>query len=235
MTTVTSAVPGSRHSDPGRPARILVVDDEPALTELLTLALSYEGWEVRSAGDGAAALELATLFPPDAVLLDMMLPDLDGVELLRRLRATWPALPMMFVTARDSEEDRAAGLRAGADAYLTKPFGLDDLLAHVRELLAPAVPGQSATPAAVLRAGDLELRPADRTVRRGGATIPLTTAEFDVLRTLAAAAGEPVAAAELAARLPGGRTDIVALCVAALRRKLGPVIEAGAALSYRLL
>ncbi|WP_306204128.1 response regulator transcription factor [Actinoplanes sp. RD1] len=235
MTTVTSTAPGSRHSDPGRPARILVVDDEPALTELLTLALSYEGWEVRSAADGAAALELAALFPPDAVLLDMMLPDLDGRELLGRLRAERPGLPAMFVTARDAEEDRAAGLRAGADAYLTKPFGIDDLVAHVRELLTPAVPGQGPAPAAVLRAGDLELRPADRTVRRGGETIPLTAAEFDVLRTLAAAAGEPVAAAELAARLPGGRTDIVALCVAALRRKLGPLIEPAAGLAYRLL
>lgn len=225
MTTVTSVAPGSRFGSAGRPARILVVDDEQSLSELLTLALSYEGWDVRSAPDGETALAVAAGFTPDAVLLDMMLPDLDGIELLRRLRGEWPGLPVVFLTARDSPEDREAGLEAGANAYLTKPFSLDDVVARLRALLGE--PGHD------LVAGGLTLDETNRIVRRGGATIPLTAAEFTVLRHLAEHAGRVVPAGELGARLPGAHPNVLALCVVSLARKLGPVIET-AGDGYRL-
>jgi two-component system OmpR family response regulator len=153
MTMVRSADPDGLTGDPGRPVRILVVDDEPALAELLTLALSYEGWDVRSAADGAGALRVATEFGPDAVLLDVMLPDFDGVEVLRRLRAGRPGLPVLFLTARDSAEDRTAGLLAGADGYLTKPFSLEHVVTRLQALVGVA--GEEDT--TVLTVGDLEL------------------------------------------------------------------------------
>jgi two-component system, OmpR family, response regulator len=120
--------------EPLRP-RLLVVDDEPSIRELLFLALRFEGWDVRTAEDGAEAVRTAREFSPDAVLLDMMLPDMDGFEVLRRLRAEAPRLPVVFVTARDAPADRAAGLAAGGDDYVTKPFGLDDVVTRLRRLL----------------------------------------------------------------------------------------------------
>jgi two-component system OmpR family response regulator len=219
MTMMTSTAPGSRPGCAGRPARILVVDDEASLAELLTLTLSYEGWDVRSAADGTTALATAAAFTPDAVLLDMMLPDMEGTEVLHRLHAARPDLPVLFLTARDSPEDRAAGLLAGADAYLTKPFSLDDVVARMHSLL-----GSAGSP--VLVAGDLELSVESRTVRRGGATIALTGTEFEVLRQLLLVPGAAVAGSDLGARLPGGRASVLALCLAALRRKLGVEITA---------
>ncbi|MGY1808817.1 response regulator [Blastococcus sp. SYSU D00669] len=116
-------------------ARLLVVDDEPAIRELLSLALRYEGWAVSTAASGAEAVAVACDVRPDAVLLDVMLPDLDGFTVLQHLRAEQPLLPVVFVTARDDDADRRAGLAAGADDYLTKPFRLDDVTARLRRLL----------------------------------------------------------------------------------------------------
>jgi two-component system OmpR family response regulator len=135
---MTIATPADRHDlrqHDERPPRVLVVDDEPSLADLLTLAFEYEGWDVRTAGNGAEALRLAGEFHPDAVLLDMMLPDIDGIEVLRRLRATAGDVPVLFLTARDDLEDRTAGLNAGAQGYLTKPFSLDDVIGGVRALM----------------------------------------------------------------------------------------------------
>ncbi|MGY1618775.1 response regulator [Geodermatophilus sp. SYSU D00691] len=116
-------------------ARVLVVDDEPAIRELLSLALRYEGWAVSTAASGAEAVAVACDVRPDVVLLDLMLPDLDGFTVLRHLRAEQPLLPVVFVTARDDDADRRAGLASGADDYLTKPFRLDDVTARLRRLL----------------------------------------------------------------------------------------------------
>jgi len=217
---VTSAAADSLTGDSGRPARILVVDDEPSLAELLTMALSYEGWEVRSAGDGTAALRIAAEFGPDAVLLDVSLPDFDGVEVLRRLRAARPDLPVLFLTARDSAEDKAAGLRAGADGYLTKPFSLEQVVGRLQGLV-----GVTGEPdASVLTVGDLTLSVERRTVRRGGAEIVLTAVEFDVLHQLMRHAGRVVTEEEIRAQVfPGpfgGRTNLVALSLSYLRRKV---------------
>lgn len=134
--TATSLSPrtGTRRPD-GMPVRVLVVDDEASLAELLSLALRYEGWEVRSAEDGAGALRTARDFRPDAVVLDVMLPDMDGLSVLRRLHQEHADVPVLFLTAKDSVEDRIAGLTAGGDDYVTKPFSLEEVVARLRGLI----------------------------------------------------------------------------------------------------
>lgn len=117
------------------PVRVLVVDDEAPLAELLSMALRYEGWEVRSAGDGASAVRMARDFRPDAVILDVMLPDTDGLSVLGKLRRDLSEVPVLFLTARDSVEDRIAGLTAGGDDYVTKPFSLEEVVARLRGLI----------------------------------------------------------------------------------------------------
>src|SRR5271170_885569 len=122
----------------GTPIRVLVVDDEPSLAELLASVLRYEGWDIQTAGDGSSAVRTAREFKPDAVVLDVMLPDFSGFEVLRRLRAELPHVCVLFLTARDSVEDRVAGITAGGDDYVTKPFSLEEVLARLRGLLRRA-------------------------------------------------------------------------------------------------
>ena len=119
----------------GTPVRVLVVDDEVNIAELIGMALRYEGWEVRLAHTGTRAVAAAKEFRPDAVVLDMMLPDFDGMEVLRRMRSAQSGVPVLFLTARDSVEDRVAGLTAGGDDYVTKPFSLEEVVARLRALM----------------------------------------------------------------------------------------------------
>src|SRR3954453_11725223 len=119
----------------GSPVRVLAGDDEPDLAELPSMGLPYEGWDVRSAPDGLTAVRTARDFRPDAVVLDMMLPDVDGLEVLRRLRGETPEVPVLFLTAKDSVEDRITGLTAGGDDYVTKPFSLEEVVARLRGLM----------------------------------------------------------------------------------------------------
>jgi two-component system OmpR family response regulator len=134
MTThSTRSGPGGRT---GGPARVLVVDDEPALTDLLATALGWEGWHVRSASDGWTAVQAAREFQPDAVVLDVLLPDSDGLEVLRHLRAGAPRLPVLLLTARDAVEDRVRGFEAGGDDYMTKPFSLADIVDRLVSLMS---------------------------------------------------------------------------------------------------
>ncbi len=159
--------------------RILVVDDDAAVRESLGRALRLEGYDVELAGDGAEALERleANGDDPDLVVLDVLMPNIDGLEVCRRLRRTGSHLPVLMLTARDEVADRVAGLDAGADDYVVKPFALAELLARVRALLR-----RSADEAVdVLRFADLELDPATREVRRGGDPIELTRTEFALL------------------------------------------------------
>src|SRR5271166_1782925 len=121
----------------GTPVRVLVVDDEPSLAELLASVLRYEGWNVLT-GSGAEAVRTAREFRPDAVVLDIMLPDFNGLEVMRRLRAEIPQVCVLFLTARDAVEDRVAGITAGGDDYVTKPFSLEEVLARLRGLLRRA-------------------------------------------------------------------------------------------------
>lgn len=157
---------------------ILVVDDEPAVREALRRALELEGYTVELAEDGADALaRLEDGGEPDAVVLDMLMPRVDGLEVCRRLRRAGRSVPVLMLTARAEVSDRVAGLDAGADDYLVKPFALEELLARVRALLRRA----GADEGDVLRFADLELDPATREVRRGAAPIELTRTEFALL------------------------------------------------------
>jgi two-component system, OmpR family, response regulator MprA len=160
--------------------KILVVDDERAVRESLRRALELEGYEIELAGDGQEALlRLAANgdTQPDAVILDVLMPGVDGLEVCRRIRRAGNGVPVLMLTARDAVENRVAGLDAGADDYVTKPFALEELLARVRALLRRV----SDTPNEIVRFADLELDPGTREVQRGGDLIELTRTEFALL------------------------------------------------------
>jgi two-component system response regulator MprA len=157
---------------------ILVVDDEPAVRDSLDRALRLEGYKVELAADGGEALAALAEDSPDAVVLDLMMPRVDGLEVCRRMRAAGDRTPVLVLTARDGVSDRVKGLDAGADDYLVKPFALDELLARLRALLrrsGATAPGQ------VLRFSDLSLDPVAHQVKRGGREIELTRTEFSLL------------------------------------------------------
>ncbi len=156
---------------------ILLVDDEPAVRESLRRALQLEGYEVELAGDGQEALERLAGDGVDAVVLDVSMPRLDGLETCRRLRSRGSTLPVLMLTARDEVEDRVAGLDAGADDYVVKPFALEELLARLRALLRRAGPQEGE----VLRFSDLQLDPSTRLAQRDGEPIELTRTEFSLL------------------------------------------------------
>jgi two-component system, OmpR family, response regulator MprA len=158
--------------------RVLVVDDERAVRDSLRRALELEGYDVELAADGEEALErLAQNGEPDAVVLDILMPRMDGLEVCRRLRREGHRLPVLMLTARDEVENRVAGLDAGADDYVTKPFALEELLARLRALLRRTTSGSGE----VLRFADLELDPKTREARRAGEPIELTRTEFSLL------------------------------------------------------
>ncbi|WP_409493659.1 response regulator transcription factor [Amycolatopsis sp. cmx-11-12] len=162
--------------------RILVVDDDRAVRESLRRSLEFNGYQVEMAGDGAQALEAIIANRPDAMVLDVMMPRLDGLEVARRLRSTGDDLPILVLTARDTVSDRVSGLDAGADDYLPKPFALEELLARLRALLRRAIPDpQAAQNAEILSFADLTLDPGTREVRRDGREISLTRTEFALL------------------------------------------------------
>ncbi len=183
MSITGSTTPATRSSSPGDglPVRVLVVDDEPSLAELLSSVLRFEGWDVRTAADGVSAVRAAREFRPDAVVLDVMLPDFDGLEVLRRLRQEQPRVCVLFLTARDAVEDRVAGITAGGDDYVTKPFSIEEVLARRRGLLrrADLTREHSENELAV---ADLTMDEDAREVRRGGELIELTATEFELLR-----------------------------------------------------
>ncbi|WP_285438097.1 response regulator transcription factor [Streptomyces sp. ISL-98] len=209
----------------GTPVRVLVVDDEAPLAELLSMALRYEGWEVRSAGDGAGAVRSARDFRPDAVVLDVMLPDMDGLAVLGRLRCELPDVPVLFLTAKDSVEDRIAGLTAGGDDYVTKPFSLEEVVARLRGLIR-----RSGTAAAAVRSesllavGDLTLDEDSHEVARGGEEIHLTATEFELLRFLMRNPRRVLSKAQILDRVWnydfGGQANVVELYISYLRRKI---------------
>ena len=207
----------------GTPLRVLVVDDEVNIAELVSMALRYEGWEVRAAHTGTKAVAAAKDLRPDAVVLDMMLPDFDGLEVLRRMRATQPDLPVVFLTARDAVEDRIAGLTAGGDDYVTKPFSLEELVARLRALMRRAGAQQAVT-SSVLTVGDLELDEDSHEVRRGGEDIMLTATEFELMRFLMRNPRRVLSKAQILDRVWnydfGGQANVVELYISYLRKKI---------------
>jgi two-component system response regulator MprA len=160
--------------------RVLVVDDEPAVRESISRSLRFEGYEVELAADGESALKSQAARPADAVVLDVMMPMIDGLETCRRLRATGDRVPVLMLTARRAIGDRVTGLDAGADDYLVKPFALEELLARLRALLRRTDTGGTEK----LAFGDLELNVTARTVLRADRMIELTRTEFDLLELL---------------------------------------------------
>ncbi|KRF17097.1 two-component system response regulator [Nocardioides sp. Soil797] len=207
----------------GSPLRVLVVDDEVNIAELLAMALRYEGVEVRQAHTGSKAVALAKDFRPDAVVLDMMLPDFDGLEVLRRMRGTDPDVPVLFLTARDAVEDRIAGLTAGGDDYVTKPFSLEEVVARLRALMRRAG-AMNAQQDNLLSVGDLTLDEDSHEVRRGDAEITLTATEFELLRYLMRNPRRVLSKAQILDRVWnydfGGQANVVELYISYLRKKI---------------
>jgi len=207
----------------GTPVRVLVVDDEVNIAELIGMALRYEGWEVRLAHTGTRAVAAAKEFRPDAVVLDMMLPDFDGMEVLRRMRSAQSGVPVLFLTARDSVEDRVAGLTAGGDDYVTKPFSLEEVVARLRALMRRAG-AQQVTASSVLVVGDLEMDEDSREVSRAGTEISLTATEFELLRYLMRNPRRVLSKAQILDRVWnydfGGQANVVELYISYLRKKI---------------
>jgi len=207
----------------GSPIRALVVDDEPALGELLSTVLRYEGWQVESALTGHAAIKSARTMEPDVILLDVMLPDLSGIEVLRRIRQTNPHVPVLFLTAKDAVEDRIAGLTAGGDDYVTKPFSLEEVVARLRALLRRS--GATAErEEAMLVVGDLTMDEDSHEVSRAGQEIHLTATEFELLRFFMRNPKRVLSKPQILDRVWqydfGGQANIVELYVSYLRRKI---------------
>jgi two-component system OmpR family response regulator len=207
----------------GRPVRVLVVDDEQSLAELVSMALRYEGWEIKTAATGSDAVHTARDFRPDVIVLDVMLPDFDGMEVLRRIRSDGELAPVLFLTARDAVEDRIAGLTAGGDDYVTKPFSLEELVLRLRALLRR---GKSTiqSESALVAVGDLTLDEDSREVRRGGDLISLTATEFELLRFLMRNSKRVLSKAQILDRVWnydfGGQANIVELYISYLRKKI---------------
>jgi len=200
---------------------ILVIEDSRDLAYGLRNNLEIEGYEVEVAEDGRAGLEALARMAPDLVILDLMLPELDGFRVLKSLRAEGRNIPVLILTARGEEADKVRGLRMGADDYVTKPFGLLELLARVEALLRRARPGPLEGGA---RFGEVEVDPASRTVRRGGQPVDLAPKEFDLLLALVRARGAVVSRLDLMERVWGYSAAVVTRTVdthiAELRRKL---------------
>ena len=201
--------------------KVLVVDDEPNITELVAMALRYEGFDVRTAGDGRGALSAVAEFRPALVILDIMLPDFDGLEVLRRLGTSNRRPPVIFLTARDSTEDKVKGLTVGGDDYVTKPFSVEELAARVRVVLRRhGADGASQ----VLQCGDLEMDEEAHEVRRGERLIELTPTEYRLLRYLLVNAGRVLTRSQLLDHVWsydfGGDSSVLETYVSYLRRKV---------------
>ena len=201
---------------------MLVVDDEVNIAELLQMALRYEGWDISLAHSGRAAVATAKDFGPDAIVLDMMLPDYDGMEVLRKVRAQSPDIPVLFLTARHSVEDRVAGLTAGGDDYVTKPFSLEEVVARLRGLMR-RTGATSARQNAIITVGDLTLDEDSRDVERGGRTIDLTATEFELLRYLMRNPRRVLSKAQILDHVWdydfGGQANVVEIYISYLRKK----------------
>jgi two-component system OmpR family response regulator len=219
---VTKPATVLRRTD-GSPLRVLVVDDEPDLVDVLTRMLTYEGWMVRGAQDGTSALSVGGEFGPDAVILDVNLPDSTGFDVLRSLRSMNPRVCVLFLTARDAVEDRVAGITAGGDDYVTKPFSMEELLARLRGIVRRAGLNELDDAGAIV-VGDLSMDEDAREVSRAGEPIELTATEFELLRYLMLNPRRVLSKAQILDRVWsydfGGRAHVVELYISYLRKKV---------------
>ena len=238
MTTTASAA-SLRRLD-GSALRVLVVDDEQMLTDLLSMALRMEGWDVRTAGSGFHALQAARDFEPDAIVLDIMMPDLDGMAVLQRLRQSGNDVPVLFLTAKDAVGDRVAGLTAGGDDYVTKPFSLEELVARIRSILRRS--GLAEPESSRLTFEDIELDEDAHEVTRGGTVVDLTATEYRLLRYLMLNPRRVLTRAQLLEHVWdydfGGDARVLETYVSYLRRKLDlhgpPLIHTVRGVGYAL-
>ncbi|NNN19314.1 MAG: response regulator transcription factor [Acidimicrobiaceae bacterium] len=221
--------------------RVLVVDDETPITELVTMALRYEGYQMEQAHSGREAIEKVSHFHPDLLILDIMMPDLDGYEVARRLRQENQQVPIIFLTAKDSTEDKVRGLGIGGDDYVTKPFSLEELSARVAAILR-RTRGDSSTSSRLVFE-DLELDEETREVYRDGNIIELTATEFRLLRFLMLNARRVVSKAQILDHVWeydfGGDANIVETYISYLRKKIGasevaPLIKTIRGVGYSL-
>jgi len=207
-----------------RSLRVLVVDDEPSISQLLSMALRYDGWQVEVAANGAEAVSRATEFGPDVMVLDIMLPDFDGMQVLSRLRAGGDLVPVLFLSALGSVDDRVKGLTAGGDDYMVKPFSIEELIARLRALVRRSRLQLDRAPDPVLRVGDLTLNEDSYEVARGGEAIELTSTEFELLRYLMRNPRRVLSKTQILDRVwsydYSGKQTVVELYVSYLRRKI---------------
>jgi two-component system OmpR family response regulator len=203
---------------------VLVVDDELNITELVSLALRYEGFEVSSARDGGGALRAIREFKPELVILDVTMPDIDGFEVVRRMRAEGLWMPVIFLTARDGTEDKIAGLTVGGDDYIAKPFSLDELIARVRAMVRRNNLSARQASSGVLRYADLALDEDRLEVSRGARPITLTPTEFRLLRFLMLNAGRVLSKSQILDHVWqydfGGGGNVVETFISYLRKKV---------------
>jgi two-component system, OmpR family, response regulator len=207
----------------GNPINVLVVDDEAVLAEMVSMALRYEGWNIATASDGSAAIAAARAQRPDVVVLDVMLPDMSGLDVLHKLREEHPQLPVLLLTAKDAVEDRIAGLTAGGDDYVTKPFSIEEVVLRLRALLR-RTGVTTVDSGAQLVVGDLVLDEDSHEVTRAGEPISLTSTEFELLRFMMRNSKRVLSKAQILDRVWsydfGGRSNIVELYISYLRKKI---------------
>ena len=232
-----------RPHEGSRATRVLVVDDEPNISALLSATLRLVSFDVQVADSGHGALVAVEEFEPDLVVLDVMLPDLDGFEVARRLRTAGSSVPVLFLTAKDAVEDRISGLTAGADDYVSKPFSLEEVVLRIKAILRRSRPELTdARDARVLRYADLELDEDAHEVRRAGRLVDLSPTEFNLLQYLLTNAGRVVSKAQILDRVWkydfGGDGRIVESYVYYLRRKIDttgvPLIHTVRGVGYAL-
>ena len=207
----------------GDPINVLVVDDEAVLAEMVSMALRYEGWNITTATDGSSAVAAARAQRPDVVVLDVMLPDMSGLEVLHKLREQTPQLPVLLLTAKDAVEDRIAGLTAGGDDYVTKPFSIEEVVLRLRALLR-RTGVTTVDSGAQIVVGDLVLDEDSHEVTRAGEQIALTSTEFELLRFMMRNSKRVLSKAQILDRVWsydfGGRSNIVELYISYLRKKI---------------
>jgi len=204
-------------------ARLLVVDDEPNIVELLSASLRYAGFEVQTAHNGPDALRIAREFRPDLLVLDVMMPGMDGFDVVRRLNGQGPRTPVLFLTARDGTEDKITGLTLGGDDYVTKPFSLEEVIARIRAVIRRSA-GDARTSPGTLLFADIELDDDTHEVWKAGALIPLSPTEFKLLRYFLHNPGRVLSKAQILDHVWhydfGGDANVVESYISYLRRKI---------------